>query len=147
MRHIILGIALLVCTIACAQTTIHEKLVFHKLDVLETGTEKPLESFENTGGVIIRGKVGEQEHMIISVYEVYDYDLTIVNKVVGEPRDNIKMIMYQGGGNFKGMGIYTANVFFVYDLSKNKETPEFIRLEINDSPNIMKYSGIIKLED
>jgi hypothetical protein len=55
--------------------------------------------------------------------------------------------MYQGGETIENMGTYTANIFFVYDLSKNENVPELVRLEIHKSPNIMQFSGIIKLDN
>ena len=74
-----------------------------------------------------------------------NYKLLI--RLLTPPQKNLKIIMYQGGETIENMGTYTANIFFVYDLSKNKNVPELIRLEINNSPNIMQYSGLIKLDD
>ena len=135
----------------CAQTsgnfTINEKLIFHKLEVLETGTDKVLDSFPEGSGMIIDTTIDNKNYLLISIPDVHTYQLQIVNKVVDTPQKNLKIIMYQGGETIENMGTYTANIFFVYDLSKNKNVPELIRLEINNSPNIMQYSGLIKLDD
>lgn len=135
----------------CAQTsgnfTINEKLIFHKLEVLETGTDKVLDSFPEGSGMIVDATIDNKNYLLISIPDVHTYQLQIVNKVVDTPQKNLKIIMYQGGETIENMGTYTANIFFVYDLSKNKNIPELIRLEINNSPNIMQYSGLIKLDD
>ena len=135
----------------CAQTlgnfTINEKLIFHKLEVLETGTDKVLDSFPEGSGMIIDTTIDNKNYLLISIPDVHTYQLQIVNKVVDTPQKKLKIIMYQGGETIENMGTYTANIFFVYDLSKNKNVPELIRLEINNSPNIMQYSGLIKLDD
>lgn len=126
---------------------IDEKFVFHQVDVLETGTDKEIESFPNVRGVIIRTKVNNRDYMLIALPDIITYELNIVNKFEEDFKNNTKIIMYQGGGSVEGLGMYTANIFFMYNLTKNKETPEFVRLEINNSPNIMLYSGIIKLTE
>ena len=132
---------------ASTEYIVNEKLVFHKLEVLETGTEKVLDSFSNFGGVIIDATIEKQNYLVISIPEVHTYTLQIVNKVVDTSQKNIKIVMYQGGEHIENMGTYTANIFFVYDLSKNRNVPELVRLEINNSPNIMLFSGIIKLSN
>ncbi|MBQ2366148.1 MAG: hypothetical protein IIV54_05430 [Bacteroidaceae bacterium] len=136
-----------VCAYASTEYIVNEKLVFHKLEVLETGTEKVLDSFSNFGGMIIDATIEKQNYLAISIPEVHTYTLQIVNKVVDTSQKNIKIVMYQGGEHIENMGTYTANIFFVYDLSKNRNVPELVRLEINNSPNIMLFSGIIKLSN
>ena len=54
--------------------------------------------------------------------------------------------MYQGGENISGLGSYTANVFFNYNLQQNTKIPETIRFEMDGSPYIYELSGIIKIE-
>ena len=102
----------------CAQTsgnfTINEKLIFHKLEVLETGTDKVLDSFPEGSGMIIDTTIDNKNYLLISIPDVHTYQLQIVNKVVDTTQKNV---------------------------------PELIRLEINNSPNIMQYSGLIKLDD
>ena len=117
------------------------------MEVLETGTDKVLDSFPEGSGMIIDTTIDNKNYLLISIPDVHTYQLQIVNKVVDTPKKNLKIIMYQGGETIENMGTYTANIFFVYDLSKNKNVPELIRLEINNSPNIMQYSGLIKLDD
>ena len=97
--------------------------------------------------MIVDATIDNKNYLLISIPDVHTYQLQIVNKVVDTPQKNLKIIMYQGGETIENMGTYTANIFFVYDLSKNKNVPELIRLEINNSPNIMQYSGLIKLDD
>lgn len=127
--------------------TINEKFIFHKLEVLETGTDKVLDSFSEGSGMIIDATVENKNFLLISIPDVRTYQLLIVNKVVDTPKKDLKIVMYQGGETIENLGTYTANIFFVYDMSKNKNVPELIRLEINNSPNIMQYSGLIKLDD
>lgn len=130
---------------------IEQKFVFHQLDVLETGTNKVLDSFPDGGGMILNCKVNNQDYLIIDISGVHTYQLQIVNKVEDIIEKNLKIIMYQGGEKIENIGpesvsgTYTANVFYVFDLEKNKYTPDLIRLEINGSSNIMQFSGIIKL--
>ena len=97
--------------------------------------------------MIIDATIEKQNYLVISIPEVHTYTLQIVNKVVDTSQKNIKIVMYQGGEHIENMGTYTANIFFVYDLSKNRNVPELVRLEINNSPNIMLFSGIIKLSN
>lgn len=151
MRKVILLLLSVFFIGVSAQTysgyTVNEKFVFHKLEVLETGTEKKLDSFSGCRGVIIDATIEKQNYLMINVPEVHTYTLQVVNKVVDTSQKNIKIVMYQGGEHIENMGTYTANIFFVYDLSKNRNVPELVRLEINNSPNIMQFSGIIKLEN
>lgn len=150
MKKVLIIMFLLSHLNCMAQTSsnyeIQEKFVFHQLDILETETDVQLESFSDGGGMIIRARIEERDYMIISVGDIHTYNLTIINKIEDTPDDNIKVVMYQGGEKIEGKGAYTANVFFVYDLSKNVSTPEFVRFAINGSPNVMKYSAIIKLD-
>lgn len=149
MRKLLFALVLTFNAICMAQNssdyTIQEKFVFHQIDVLDTKTDEVLQSFPDGSGLIIRANIQKTNYMIISIGDFHRYSLTIVNKVEDFPRKDVKIIMYQGGGKLD-VGTYTANIFFIYDLSKNKNTPEFVRLEINGSSNIMKYSGIIKLD-
>ena len=125
--------------------TINEKFIFHKLEVLETGTDKVLDSFSEGSGMIIDATVENKNFLLISIPDVHTDQLLIVNKVVDTPKKDLKIVMYQGGETIENLGTYTANIFFVYDMSKNKNVPELIRLEINNSPNIMQYSGLISV--
>ena len=126
--------------------TINQKFKFHSLEFLETGTDKLLEEFPEGEGLVINAISNNQEYLIISIPGVHDYYLQIVNKVEDTPEENLKIIMYQGGEKIENLGTYTANVFYVYDLSKNNEVPELIRFEINNSPNIQQFKGIIRLD-
>lgn len=82
----------------CAQTsgnfTINEKLIFHKLEVLETGTDKVLDSFPEGCGMIIDTTIDNKNYLLISILDVHTYQLQIVNKVVDTPQINLKIIMY-----------------------------------------------------
>ena len=126
---------------------VKEKFVFHQLDFLETGTDRILDSFPDGSGVIIKTEIESQDFLIIHIPDVYTYKLQIVNQVVDKPNSDCKVVMLQGGEIIEGQGAYTANIFFVYDLIKNENTPEFIRFQIHNSPNILVFSGIIKLLD
>lgn len=151
MKKIALLLLSIVYINVSAQTstdyTVNEKLVFHKLEVLETGTDKILDSFDEGSGGIIDATIQNKNYLMISIPDVHTYTLQIVNKVIENPQKNLKIIMYQGGETIENMGTYTANIFFVYDLSKNENVPELVRLEIHKSPNIMQFSGIIKLDN
>lgn len=128
--------------------TINEKYLFHKMEVLETGTDKLLDSFPGMGGMVVSATAHGKEYLIISIPKVHTYELQIVNRAEEDiTEQNLKIVMLQGGETIENVGIYTANVFFIYDLKKNLNMPEIIRLEINNSPNIMQYSGIIKLSE
>lgn len=149
-RLIILFLTCIVTMGMNAQTnknyTINQKFKFHSLEFLETGTDKLLEEFPEGEGLVINAISNNQEYLIISIPGVHDYYLQIVNKVEDTPEENLKIIMYQGGEKIENLGTYTANVFYVYDLIKNKEVPELIRFEINNSPNIQQFKGVIRLE-
>jgi len=149
-RLIILFLTCIVIMSMNAQTnknyTINQKFKFHSLEFLETGTDKLLEEFPEGEGLVINAISNNQEYLIISIPGVHDYYLQIVNKVEDTPEENLKIIMYQGGEKIENLGTYTANVFYVYDLSKNNEVPELIRFEINNSPNIQQFKGIIRLD-
>jgi hypothetical protein len=124
-----------------------EKFVFHQLDFLETGTDKLLYSPDNIKGLIVTSSYDNKEYLTISIPGVHTYYLHIINKVVDTPEPDMKVIMYQGGETIENVGTYVANVFFVYDLQKNTSIPEFVRLELHNSPNILMFSGLIKLTD
>lgn len=129
---------------------IKEKLVFHQLDILETETDKLIDSFPEGSGMILSVDINSTDYLCISIPDVHTYNIQIVNRVEDKPSEDIKVVMLQGGETVEingEKGTYTANIFFVYDLRKNSETPEFVRLQINGSPNILKFSGIIKLRD
>lgn len=129
---------------------VKEKLVFHQLDILETETDKVLDSFYEVSGMILSVDIDSTEYLCIDIPDVHTYNIQIVNRVEDKPSENLKVVMLQGGETIEingEKGTYTANIFFVYDLRKNSEIPEFVRLQINGSPNILKFSGIIKLRD
>lgn len=61
--------------------------------------------------------------------------------------ESTKIRMYQGGERIEGVGTYTANVFFNYDLRKNSEIPENIYLKLDNSPNYLVFYGIMKINN
>ena len=125
---------------------VNEKYVFHQWETLNATSGEILKSFTVTG-VIVDASINNKDFLSISIADVYTYNLTIVNKVIDYPQEDIKVVMYQGGETIEDRGTYTASVFFVYDLKKNEEVPEFVRFQIHNSPNVMVFSGIIKLNN
>lgn len=149
MRIIVLILLCLVSFSSNAQSkySVLQKFKFHSLEFVETETDKPLDSFPEGQGLVINCEVEGKEYLLISIPSIHDYNITVVNKVTDTPEKDIKVVMYQGGEKIESLGTYTCNVFYVYDLSKNQTTPEFIRFAINGSPNIQIFKGLIKLED
>lgn len=125
---------------------VNEKFVFHQWETLNATSGETLKSFTVTG-VIVDASINNKDYLSISIADVYTYNLTIVNKVIDYPQEDIKVVMYQGGEIIEDKGTYTASVFFVYDLKKNEKIPEFVRFQIHNSPNVMILSGIIKLSN
>lgn len=151
MKKILILLACFVSLCANAQSNIEtlQKFKFHSLEFRETNTENLLEEFPEVEGFIINCVLEGTEYLYITIPDIHDYNIQIVHKVLGTPveLDGIKMDLYQGGEKIEGLGVYTCNVFYVYDMEKNKTIPQFIRLEINGSPNLLYFNGIIKLED
>lgn len=129
---------------------IKDKFLFHQLDFLETGTDKLLDSYPEVSGLILSVDIDSTEYLCIAIPDVHIYNIQIVHRVEDKPSEDLKVVLLQGGETVEingEKGTYTANIFFVYDLRNNSEIPEFVRLQINESPNILKFSGIIKLRD
>lgn len=151
MKKVLILLVYFVSLCANAQSNyrILQKFKFHSLEIRETNTENLLDEFPEGEGLVINCMVEGIEYLLISIPGVHDYNIQIVHKVLGAPveLDGIKMDLYQGGEKIEGLGVYTCNVFYVYDIEKNKTIPQFIRLEINGSPNLLYFNGIIKLED
>lgn len=126
--------------------TILHKYKFHSMEFLDTGTEKLLEDFTDISGVIVDCIVNGDEYLLISIPGVHDYHIRIVHKATDVPPENdVKMDLYQGGEKVEGIGTYTCNVFFVYDITKNAQMPQWVRLAIDNSSNIVQFKGIIEL--
>lgn len=123
-----------------------EQFVYHQLVIINAQTKQTIESFDDYKGAVASAIVGEQEYLIITMTKDIGFNLMIVNKAEEIFDDNWKIRMYQGGGKIDGLGSYTANVFFNYDLQYNTKIPETIRFEMDGSPYIYELSGIIKIE-
>lgn len=140
----------ILCMTMCANaqdnTRVLEKYVFHKLEVLNSQTKEPIETFDDYKGVVFSAVVNKQEYLSITLVNDMTFNLIIANKAEDIVENNLKIRMYQGGENIEGLGTYTANVFFNYYLSENASIPESIWFEINGSPYIYVMSGIVKIK-
>jgi hypothetical protein len=134
------------CANAQEKTRVLEKYVFHKLEVLNSQTKEPIETFDDYKGIVFSAVVNGQEYLSITLVNNMTFNLIIANKAEDIVENNLKIRMYQGGENIEGMGTYTANVLFHYYLSKNANIPESIWFEINGSPYIYNMSGIVKIK-
>lgn len=123
-----------------------EQFVYHQLEIIDAQTKQTIESFDDYKGGVASAIVGEQEYLIITMTEDMGFKLVIVNKAEEVFEGKWKIRMYQGGENVSGLGSYTANVFFNYNLQHNTKIPETIRFEMDGSPYIYELSGIIKIE-
>ena len=150
MKKVLILLVYFVSLCANAQSNyrILQKFKFHSLEIRETNTENLLDEFPEGEGLVINCMVEGIEYLLISIPGVHDYNIKIVHKGTDAPPENgIKMDLYQGGEKIDGLGIYTCNVFYVYDVEKNRTIPQFIRLAIDGSPNLLYFNGLIKLED
>lgn len=151
MKRIILTFCLYLLTISLyAQSSnnyhVVEQFVYHQLEIIDAQTKQTIESFNDYKGVIVSAIVDEQEYLIIGMTKDMTFKLMIVNKAEDIFEEKWEIRMYQGGEKISGLGSYTANVFFYYNLQRNTKIPEAIRFEMNGSPYIYEISGIIKIE-
>lgn len=149
MRNIILVAFVLVVNIVFAQDntgyTIQEKFVFNSVELLDSKTYDITDSFEDCGGVVIRVKIGDKEHLAIGLPGVMNYELVVMKTIKKKMDDDVSIIDYQCAGQFENKA-YAADVVFTYEQKKNKETPSQISLCIYNSPIIQKFKGLIKLD-
>ncbi len=125
---------------------VNEQFVYHQLEIINAQTKQTIERFDDYKGGVASAVIGEQEYLIIIMTEDMVFKLVIVNKAEEVFEGKSKIRMYQGGENVSGLGSYTANVFFNYNLQQNTKIPETIRFEMDGSPYIYELSGIIKIE-
>lgn len=123
-----------------------EQFVYHQLEIIDAQTKQTIENFDDYKGGVASAIIGEQEYLIITMTKDMSFRLMIVNKAEETFDEKWKIRMYQGGEKISGLGSYTANVFFDYNLQQNAMIPETIRFEMNGSPYIYELSGIIKIE-
>ena len=128
--------------ITAQEVEVIEKYIYHKISAVETDSGEPITSDVDMKDVIMFSKIENEEFLVISVQDIHTYFLTIVEKEE-KLSENIRTRIFYG---FESKGDYVATVFFFYDISKNELVPDNIWLRIEGSPNIIVFSGIIKLE-
>ena len=147
MKRLYIVLAFALASMTVSAQNIVEKFVSHKLDIVESDTKRPIHSDVDLKYVIASVFIDEQEYLIISNPNIMTYNLIVFNKAEEIVNSNTKIRMYQGGENIKDVGTYTANVFYYYDIQRNESIPESIWLELDNSPNILIFSGIIRINE
>ncbi len=132
---------------AQSECIIRDKYIYHSTEVIETSTGKTIDPESNLMGMVILATVNNVDYLVITIGDEAFLYLEVVNVVENSMENDMRIKMYQGGEYKEGVGIYTADVLFAYDESKNSTIPEIIRVEVHNSPNIIIFSGIVRLNN
>lgn len=140
MKKLILLLILLLPVCVYANET---TFVWHKMVVYDRN-DNVLDNFSGKG-LIIETEINSKKYICITIGKESTYEIQIVNTVVDNPAENIKVVMYQGGQTINDK-IAVITVFYIYLTDKNKVIPESIRIDVNNSDNVIELSGLIKLD-
>lgn len=132
--------------ISCGQgISIVSNYAFHNCTVLDRNfnviQELPSQS-GNPIGLYILAKENGKEYIAITIGDESAYEIKVVNVVRGDVENNTRIDMYQGGMIVEGQ-IAVINVFLEYNLKRNNSIPEAITIDVNNSPNFIRFSGLI----
>lgn len=133
------GIAADKCTSYAYHSVTIKDRDFNVVEELQ-GNGKPM-------GLILNIESDGSKFLGVTIGEKSIYEITIVNTVEdSSSQPGVKCILYQGGMKFQGEYI-VINVFYIYDTQKNGEIPEYVWIDVDNSPTIMELSGIVKINN
>lgn len=148
MKYFIFIVAVSFChLIATAQTSV-QKFVYHQAIIKDVATDKVVEDFGyGNKGVILFYKKGNSEWISVSLGTEEVYSIKVVQIINDFPNKDIKVEMSKGGVMKDDQCIGTIAVFRIYDLTKNKSIPEFIRTQVDNASIAFEFNGIIRIEN
>ena len=122
------------------------KYIFHQVVVKDVKTDRIINDFgSGSKGIIIYYKDDKNEWITIGINDELGYEIKVVQTIIDHPDENIKVEMKKGGIIKDGKFIGAISVFRVFNLSKNKVIPEFIRTYVDGADNAIEYQGIIEI--
>lgn len=138
---------ILLPVLSIAQNNKVETFIAHKCHAIKSDSGEPIVSDVDVRDAVFLAWIGDKVKLLKIDSFALTYTFTIVEQEE-EMLDESKLSRtYYGYENIDGVGTIIASVFFFSDLAKNESFPENIVLRIEGSPNIIVYSGIIKLDE
>lgn len=147
MKHLIFIFLSLCASVALAQSSI-EKYLYHQAVVKNANTDEIVEDFGyGNKGIIIYYEKNGKEWISVSIGAEEVYSIKVVQTIDDYPLANIKVEMKKGAVMKDGSPVGAIAVFRIFDLAKNKNTPEMIRTQIMESSVAFEFEGIISIND
>ena len=149
MKKLIFYLLLLSICFSIEAKEKHTGFAYHSFTVKDRNFEV-VQEYKEDGhplGVIIDANIDGTQMIGVTLGKETVYEVQIVNTVEDDGvNPNEKCVMYQGGMKFQGE-IVVINVLYFYDVHKNKEIPEYVWIDVNNSPTIMELSGLVKINE